>query len=124
MALGTTADYLVRLANDNRFPWIILIPRVESITELYQLTLAQQQTLALDSAKLGSELMEIFQGESLNTGALGNVVRQLHIHHIVRYESDQAWPGPVWGAGSVTAYSEQELSERVHLLRQELTILK
>jgi len=77
--LGETADYVIRLANDSRFPWVILIPKVESVTELYQLTLDYQQRLALDSSNLGSELMTIFKGDSFNTGALGNVVRQLHI---------------------------------------------
>jgi len=122
--LGETADYVIRLANDSRFPWVILIPKVESVTELYQLTLAYQQQLALDSSNLGGELMGIFQGDSLNTGALGNVVRQLHIHHVVRYESDQAWPGPVWGAGSAIAYSAEELAERVQQLQQKLTLLR
>jgi len=122
--LGETADYVIRLANDSRFPWVILIPKVESVTELYQLTLDYQQRLALDSSNLGSELMTIFKGDSFNTGALGNVVRQLHIHHVVRYESDQAWPGPVWGAVSATPYSAKELVERVQLLRQELTLLR
>lgn len=124
MELGETADYVIRLANDSRFPWVILIPKVESVTELYQLTLDYQQRLALDSSNLGSELMTIFKGDSFNTGALGNVVRQLHIHHVVRYESDQAWPGPVWGAVSATPYSAKELVERVQLLRQELTLLR
>jgi len=100
------------------------VPTVESVTEIYQLTVAQQQKLALDSAGLGSELMDMFKGDSLNTGALGNVVRQLHIHHVVRYKSDQAWPGPVWGAGKAIAYSEDALTERVKRLQQELAILQ
>ena len=124
MELGETVDYVIRLANDSRFPWVILIPKVESVTEVYQLTLDYQQQLALDSSNLGSELMSIFKGDSLNTGALGNLVKQLHIHHVVRYESDQAWPGPVWGAGSSIAYSAEELAERVQQLQQQLTLLQ
>ena len=124
VALGDTADYDIRLANDSRFPWVIVVPKVEMATELYHLTPAQQQQLALDSARLGSELMELFSGDSLNTGALGNVVRQLHIHHVVRYKTDQAWPGPVWGAGTAIRYSEQKLADRVKKLQQQLTIFR
>lgn len=120
--LADTEDYAVRLANDQRFPWVILIPKRAGITEVYQLEPELQQRLAVDTSVLGREMMELFQGESLNTGALGNVVRQLHLHHVVRFEKDVAWPGPVWGFETTLPYSSEELRERVELLRQSLTI--
>lgn len=122
VALADTTDYAVRLANDKRFPWVIVIPRVASITEVYQLDTQLQQKLAADASVLGRELMELFKGDSLNTGALGNVVRQLHLHHVVRFETDVAWPAPVWGFGKPVAYSPDELQLRVDLLQRSLSI--
>lgn len=122
VALADTTDYAVRLANDKRFPWVIVIPRVASITEVYQLDTQLQQKLAADASVLGRELMELFKGDSLNTGALGNVVRQLHLHHVVRFETDVAWPAPVWGFGKPVAYSPDELQQRVDLLQRSLSI--
>lgn len=122
VALADTTDYAVRLANDKRFPWVIVIPKVASITEIYQLDIELQQKIAADASVLGRELMELFNGDSLNTGALGNVVRQLHLHHVVRFETDAAWPVPVWGFGKPLAYSPDELQQRVDLLQRSLSI--
>ena len=122
VALADTTDYAVRLANDKRFPWVIVIPKVASITEIYQLDIELQQKIAADASVLGRELMELFNGDSLNTGALGNVVRQLHLHHVVRFETDAAWPAPVWGFGKPLAYSPDELQQRVDLLQRSLSI--
>ena len=122
IAIGDTPNYAIRLANDNRFPWVILIPKVPSITEVYQLEASVQQRLAIDSSVLGSEMMDLYKGDSLNTGALGNVVSQLHLHHVVRYKKDAAWPGPVWGCGKPKPYNLGELEERLRSLRQSLSI--
>lgn len=122
LALADTDDYAVRLANDKRFPWVILVPKRVGITEIYQLEPELQQRLAVATAVLGRELMELYQGDSLNTGALGNVVQQLHLHHVVRFKNDAAWPGPVWGFENALAYSSDELRECVDKLQQSLTI--
>ena len=52
----------------------------------------------------------MFGGDKLNVAALGNVVSQLHIHHVIRFEGDPAWPAPVWGKLPAKAYDEQALS--------------
>ncbi len=122
VALADTNDYAIRLANDKRFPWVIVVPKVASITELYQLDANLQLKIARDTSLLGRELMELFEGDSLNTGALGNVVRQLHLHHVVRFQNDAAWPGPVWGFGKSVPYPPGELEQRVDLLQLSLTI--
>jgi len=124
ISLHETDRYVMRLANDSRFPWVILIPKVESITETYQLDISFQQKLAIDSAQLGQEMMTLYQGDSLNTGALGNVVRQLHVHHVVRYENDEAWPGPIWGFGSPVPYTDEQLSIQKEKLQSGLSILR
>lgn len=123
VALADTADYAVRLANDKRYPWVIVVPKVAAITEIYQLDPDLQQRLAVDSSLLGRELMALFKGDSLNTGALGNVVRQLHLHYVVRFENDAAWPAPVWGFETPITYEPDELQQRVEILQRSLTLI-
>ncbi len=98
------------LLNDSRYPWFVLVPRRENITEIYQLSEADQQQLLLESSRLGRLMMEGFNGDKLNIGALGNLVPQLHLHHIVRYKNDEAWPGPVWGVGAALPYSGEQVA--------------
>lgn len=97
------------LLNDARYPWFVLVPRCPDITEIYQLNEANQQQLLRESSQLGRFLMGEFNGDKLNIGALGNLVPQLHIHHIVRYRSDEAWPGPVWGVGKAVPFLDEEI---------------
>lgn len=99
------------LLNDRRFPWFLLVPRREAISEIYQLTEEEQAQLWQESARLGKFLMETFCGDKLNIAALGNLVPQLHLHHVVRYRDDEAWPGPVWGVGTARPYDAQALDE-------------
>tara|TARA_R110001592_G_scaffold60360_4_gene183463 strand:+ start:1044 stop:1493 length:450 start_codon:yes stop_codon:yes gene_type:complete len=97
------------LMNDSQYPWCILVPREPNLSEIYQLSRSQRQQLDLESIFLSKTLMHIFEGEKLNVAALGNVVNQLHIHHVVRYSKDPAWPAPIWGKFPVKAYSEAGL---------------
>jgi len=98
----------VLLMNDARYPWVILVPRVTGVTEVFQLNNEQQQQLLIETNFVAKALKNLVQADKMNTAALGNVVSQLHIHHIARYQSDEAWPGPVWGKGKAIPYSEQE----------------
>ncbi|MCG8614113.1 MAG: HIT domain-containing protein [Pseudomonadales bacterium] len=100
----------VLLMNDRHYPWFILVPRVPQISELYHLDAEQQKQFQEESNRLSMHIMKQFAGYKLNVAALGNVVRQLHIHHIVRFESDVAWPGPVWGKVPSEPYTEEELA--------------
>lgn len=96
------------LMNDARYPWFILVPRRAAITEIYQLCEQDQRQLWQESARLGSAAMAAFAGDKLNVAALGNLVPQLHLHHVVRYQQDPAWPAPVWGQGEPRPYSTDE----------------
>jgi diadenosine tetraphosphate (Ap4A) HIT family hydrolase len=96
----------VLLMNDARYPWCILVPRRPDIREIYELSGADQQQLLRESSTLGRALMQAFAGTKLNVAALGNVVPQLHVHHIVRFEHDAAWPGPVWGRHPAQPYDD------------------
>ncbi len=86
------------LMNDANYPWFILVPRRAEIQEVFELEQQDQKQLLKESSHLSQVLSKIFQADKLNIAALGNIVPQLHIHHIVRYQTDQAWPNPVWGA--------------------------
>jgi diadenosine tetraphosphate (Ap4A) HIT family hydrolase len=107
------------LLNDARYPWFVLVPRRPKITEIYQLSEADQLQLLRESSQLSRFLMEGFNGDKLNIGALGNLVPQLHIHHIVRYRSDEAWPGPVWGVGTAVPF----LDDEVEIVREKCQVL-
>lgn len=100
------------LMKDANFPWCILVPRLAGVTEIFQLSSEDQQQLMRESCLLGEALMQAFNGDKLNIGAIGNLVPQLHVHHIVRYRTDAAWPAPVWGKIPAIAYTD-EAKQRV-----------
>jgi diadenosine tetraphosphate (Ap4A) HIT family hydrolase len=104
------------LANDANYPWFIMVPDRDSIKEIYQLSKDDQMQLLSESSLLSEHIMQVFNGDKLNLAALGNQVPQLHIHHIVRYESDLAWPTPVWGKVAAKPYSENGLADLVSKL--------
>lgn len=99
------------LTNDNHYPWLILVPDRDGIREIYQMESADRELLLQESCHLSEFLMLSFNGDKLNIAALGNQVAQLHLHHIVRYESDPAWPMPVWGKHPAIAYSRDALEQ-------------
>mgnify|MGYP000038254659 CR=1 FL=1 len=97
------------LCNDSAYPWFILVPKVSDITDIYQLDWQQQQQLLNESSLLSELLMQVFVGDKMNVAALGNVVEQLHVHHIVRYKTDVSWPKPIWGQQPLTPYTAEAL---------------
>ena len=99
------------LMNDRNYPWFILVPDRADIREIYQLEATDRNQLLNESCLLSEFLMNEFNGDKLNLAALGNLVPQLHLHHVVRYESDPAWPTPVWGKHAALPYSETALEE-------------
>jgi len=113
IALGKLELCHVLLMNDSQFPWIILVPDRENITEIYQLPESEQQLLAQESSWVSQKMAEHYQADKMNIAALGNLVPQLHIHHIVRYTTDKLWPAPIWGVLSAQAYTEKELQKIV-----------
>lgn len=105
----------VLLMNDQQYPWFILVPRVVGATEFTDLSLEQQSVYWQESMSMSRLLQETFHPDKLNIAALGNMVPQLHIHHVVRYKSDIAWPAPVWGKFPALPYSAAEI-ERIKTL--------
>lgn len=102
------------LSRDANYPWFILVPRVADCTEIHQLDVSQRAALLDESCVLAQTLEQIFDADKLNVAALGNVVAQLHVHHIVRYTDDPAWPAPVWGAMPHLEYDENTLLDRLN----------
>lgn len=96
---------------DSRFPWLILVPERPGIREIHELEPADRGVLIEEIARAGEILTRLFRPDKLNVGALGNLVPQLHIHLVVRYAGDLAWPGPVWGSGAAVPYGDRELEE-------------
>ena len=101
----------VLLMRDANYPWCVLVPDREGMTEVFDLSEEDQKQLNLESNTVLKYLKKEFNADKMNVAALGNVVAQLHIHHIVRYTTDKAWPAPVWGAFPAEAYSEEELKK-------------
>lgn len=95
---------------DANYPWFILVPDRDDISEIYQLSEADQQQLLQESSQLAEALMKLFQGDKMNIAALGNIVSQCHIHHVVRYETDIAWPAPIWGKNPAKPYTDEAIT--------------
>ncbi len=98
----------VRLIDDSRFPWLILVPRRDGMRELHDLEDQDRTVLMAEISRASDALARGFAPDKVNIGALGNVVAQLHVHVIARWRSDPAWPGPVWGAGQPRPYPDSE----------------
>jgi diadenosine tetraphosphate (Ap4A) HIT family hydrolase len=110
----------VLLMNDARYPWLILVPRHMGLVETLDLPSAAQLQLWQEINQVAAVLREVAPCDKLNIGALGNIVRQLHVHVIARKEGDAAWPGPVWGNGHAEPYQEDAMSARIELVREKL----
>jgi len=98
------------LSNDSNYPWFILVPRINGISEVFQLDVADQQRLWQETTTLAQMLNEGFCADKMNIGALGNVVSQLHVHVIVRKRDDAAWPAPVWGKHPALPYTDEQVA--------------
>lgn len=106
--LGEFSLSSVLLMNDARYPWVILVPKIIGLTEIFNLNEQQQYQLMIESNFVANKLNSLVQADKMNVAALGNVVSQLHIHHIARFMQDEAWPAPVWGKGQSIQYNKDE----------------
>lgn len=99
------------LMNDSQYPWFILVPMREGLTEIYQLSEQDQALLQRESSHLAKALAEIYDADKMNVASIGNIVSQLHVHHVVRYKKDIAWPAPVWGKFEAVPYTDVQIAE-------------
>lgn len=107
------------LMNDAQYPWFILVPRREEVSELFQLGAEEQRQLWQETSFLAETLKDAFGADKMNVATLGNVVSQLHMHVIIRRRDDAAWPAPVWGRHPAVPYS----AEQVAAIRDRLRLV-
>jgi len=98
----------LRLMKDARWPWLVLVPQRPGASEVFDLTPLDQTMLTFETTLVAEALKKVTGAAKINTGALGNIVRQLHVHVIARSEGDPNWPGPVWGFGAAEPRSAEE----------------
>nr|WP_279659022.1 HIT domain-containing protein [Pseudomonas petroselini] len=110
MVMGDFPLCRLLLSNDSNYPWFILVPRINAISEVFQLDVADQQRLWQETTALAQSLNGGFCADKMNIGALGNVVSQLHVHVIVRKRDDAAWPAPVWGKHPAQPYTDAQVA--------------
>lgn len=120
LTLGRFPLCYLLLKRDANYPWLILVPDRDDIHEIHQLTAEDQQQLLRESMTLSRALEQAFAPDKLNIAALGNMVPQLHLHHIVRYETDPAWPAPVWGQRAAVPYDDHGLTQVLEKLKAVL----
>lgn len=110
----------VRLMDDARWPWLLLVPRRAGLVEVADLHGEEQAMLWQEVNRAAAALRAVAPCDKLNLGALGNIVRQLHVHVIARAEGDAAWPGPVWGHGARVARDDEGAAALIAALRKAL----
>ncbi len=111
----------LRLMDDVRFPWLVLVPRLPGASEWLDLGGDSQRLLLAELNLAGRLLRSTGACDKLNIGALGNIVRQLHVHVIARIDGDSAWPGPVWGSGLPVRFAYEALAARLTVLRDAIS---
>ncbi len=109
LVLGSFPLCRLLLMKDANYPWFILVPDRDDLSEIHHLSGEDQLQLIKESAFLSEVLEEVFRADKINIASLGNMVPQLHVHHVVRYKDDMAWPSPVWGKHPAREYTEELL---------------
>lgn len=104
--IGKNDSAQLLLMNDSRYPWFILVPTKPGVSEWFDLQPDEQIRLHQDSVALAQCIQKAFGCEKMNVAALGNIVRQMHVHVVGRKTNDAAWPGPVWGHSPAIPYTE------------------
>ena len=107
----------VRMMRDARYYWLVLVPQIEGAVEWFDLPDVAARGLFTTAQECAQRLQALTRADKMNIAALGNMVKQLHVHVIARHEADKAWPGPVWGVGEAVDFDEAELKDRLIALR-------
>lgn len=118
--LGEFPLCLVLLSRDANYPWCILVPKREGLREIFHMSVEDREQLMKESCHLSEVMADLFVPDKMNVAALGNMVPQLHLHHVARTKDDAAWPKPIWGAADAKEYGKEALESRVSRLRSAL----
>ncbi|QIZ75685.1 HIT domain-containing protein [Ferrimonas lipolytica] len=121
--LGTLPLCQVRLSRDSQFPWLLLVPMRKDISEIHQLEDTDQQQLIHESCTIAALMEQHVHPDKINVAAIGNMVAQLHLHHVARYHNDPCWPKPIWGQLPPLPYPIEDLKEITKLWQQRLNQL-
>lgn len=120
IAVGHFKLCLVLLHKDANYPWLILVPRRDKVREIHHLPDEDQLQLIRESSHLSEVMSSLFAPTTMNIAALGNMVPQLHVHHVARFEGDPAWPRAIWGFSEPVPYDDEVLSQRLNRLHSSL----
>ncbi len=120
IAIGRFELCQLLMMNDSQYPWFILVPEKIGIKEVYQLGKAERNMLIEESSVLAENLALLYNADKMNIAAIGNLVPQLHIHHVVRYQTDIAWPAPIWGKFAAVPYSGQQITDNITRIKKQL----
>jgi len=110
----------VLLTNDGNFPWLILVPKINAITEFHELTDEQQAQFLIESNAVSRLLKDGLNADKINIAALGNMVPQLHIHHVARFKEDPCWPKPIWGQLPAISRAPQQAAQLIKIISTTL----
>lgn len=110
----------VLLHRDNSVPWVILVPKIDGIREIYQMPMENQHQYLMESQYICKTMEQLFTPDKMNIAAIGNLVPQLHVHHVARYISDDAWPNTIWGNTCGEFRNKEQQTLLVNQLKKEL----
>lgn len=105
------------LMNDSSYPWLVLVPQRSGLRDLHDLSPHDASVMSEEYRHVSRTLQRLFNADKMNVAALGNMVPQLHVHVIARFEADPAWPGPVWGVQPMKPYTAKDLQDTLSLLQ-------
>jgi diadenosine tetraphosphate (Ap4A) HIT family hydrolase len=120
--VGNLALSQLLMMNDNQYPWFVLVPRRHDVSEIYQLDTEDRSLLMAESCMLAEALQNIYSPDKLNIAAIGNLVPQLHIHHVVRYRTDKAWPAPIWGQYPPVAMTAEQAESLMSEIKMSMSV--
>ena len=110
----------LRFSKDGRWPWLILIPERPGVSETFDLSGQDQATLSLETNRVAAALKDVTGAVKINIGAIGNIVRQLHVHVVARHEGDPNWPAPIWGFGAAEPWDAEARAQFLAQLMEHL----
>ena len=113
----------LRLVNDARYLWLLLIPQKNDVFEWHDLNSHERHQLIDTASAIAEIIQKHSQADKMNLATIGNIVPQFHFHIIARHKSDEAWPNPVWGRGQALPYEDEALATQLTLLQNWLAPL-
>ena len=109
---------VILLMDDQRYPWFIIVPKKDKVKELIDLNEDEKKQIYRCIDLISNFLKLKYIDATINVAKIGNIVKQLHIHIVARYENDPSWPNPVWGVGQPQKYSKNDAEILIEEIKQ------